>query len=848
MSIFNLMRKACKIGALVLLLASSVPAKANDAGIVLTFDDQSISQWHNFFMSQPPEVKATFFASGWHTYRPDEVEMLRDLEGIGHEIACHTYDHSGVGETYGYDPNRVDEYINEQILPALNNMRNDGFNPVSFAYPFGEHNDVYDNAVKTYFPYIRGTYSNENQRLSGIDEIFHNRPKSYAYLDGERIDIVSNRTIDDIRGSLIRAKNNNEIVTLYAHRIVSISQQNAILDSVLQSIIDEAKIQGLKFYTFKEAYQVGNKGSVTTAVSGDNVQVSWTAIESDFIGIVPQEEDDWRVGMPKAEFTLQQSGQANISFPQAVNKQKYKAIFYKNGVKRFTSEPLVIFDNGTVPLAPPVILSPVGSVDREADGTVLLSWNAVKGASGYNYSGYATDANGIINYSQVILDKNISSESANCLQGGVCTVVENISPALTSGVWKIRSQWVGDKGDYTDKTYFTITGSGGGGNDTTPPVITLLGNNPVTVVLNSTYVDAGVTATDNIDGSLTANVDASQVNTSQVGDYTVSYSATDAAGNSSTATRLVQVRETAALVIPSIISPKGPTQSIGGVVILSWGAVSGATDYDLTGYALTASGNIDYSTVLVDKNVSVLDAGCTSSDVCSIQELISASSGVWKIRANSANSRTDYSDKTFFTISGSGGGGTDTTPPVITLLGSNPVTVALNSTYTDAGVTVTDNIDGSLTANVDSSQVDVSQVGDYTVTYTATDAAGNTSTTTRLVQVRDAMALVAPSIISPKGLTQITGQTVTLSWGAVSGATSYDLTGYTVNASGSIDYSTVLFDGNVSPTAAGCSNDNVCSIQEGVNVSSGVWKIRSNSDSTKSDYSDKTFFTLYSPP
>lgn len=650
MSIFNLEHMASKAIILILLLASSVSAKSDDAGLVLTFDDQSISQWHDFFMSQSPEVRATFFASGWHTYTPEEVELLRELEGNGHEIACHTYDHSGVGETYGFDPNRVDEYINEQILPALNNMRSDGFNPVSFAYPFGEHNDVYDNAVKAYFPYLRGTYSDNTKQLSEIDVVYHNSPKNYAYLDGERIDTISNRSMDDIRGALIRAKNNNEIVTLYAHRIVNTSQQNAILDSVLQSIIDEAKIQGLKFYTFKESYQIGNKGNVTTQILGGMVQITWGGIESNFIGIVPVEEDDWREGMPKVEFSSQQSGEVNISFPNPFNKQKYKAIFYNNGVRRFTSEPFVVFDSGSVPLEPPVVLSPVGLSEREEDGVVVLSWNAVAGASAYTYSGYATNSDGVIDYAQVLFDKSIGAENANCLNGGVCTSIVNITPVLSSGVWKIRSKWGEQKGDYSEKTYFNLKDTGEPIDDTIPPVITLLGNNPVTIAVNTTYEDVGVTVTDNYDLSVTANVDLSQVVTTQIGDYTAIYSATDTAGNTSIATRLVQVRETGPLVAPAIISPNGSTQATGQTVTLSWGAVSGATDYDLTGYALSSSGNIDYSNVIFDKNVTVNEAGCMSSDICSVEETISGFSGVWKIRTNSGSVKSVYSDKTFFTL------------------------------------------------------------------------------------------------------------------------------------------------------------------------------------------------------
>ena len=42
--------------------------------------------------------------------------------------------------------------------------------------------------------------------------------------------------------------------------------------------------------------------------------------------------------------------------------------------------------------------------------------------------------------------------------------------------------------------------------DTTPPVISLVGSDPVTVVLNGSYSDAGATALDNFDGYITANI------------------------------------------------------------------------------------------------------------------------------------------------------------------------------------------------------------------------------------------------------------------------------------------------------------------------------------------------------
>ena len=68
----------------------------------------------------------------------------------------------------------------------------------------------------------------------------------------------------------------------------------------------------------------------------------------------------------------------------------------------------------------------------------------------------------------------------------------------------------------------------------------------------------------------------------------------------------------------------------------------------------------------------------------------------------------------------------DNTPPVITLTGTTPIDVVQGSTYTDAGATATDNVDGDITGNIVTvNPVDTSIVGPYTVTYNVSDVAGN---------------------------------------------------------------------------------------------------------------------------
>lgn len=84
---------------------------------------------------------------------------------------------------------------------------------------------------------------------------------------------------------------------------------------------------------------------------------------------------------------------------------------------------------------------------------------------------------------------------------------------------------------------------------------------------------------------------------------------------------------------------------------------------------------------------------------------------------------------------------TDVTDPVITANGSLTESIEACSNYTDPGVTAFDNIDYDVTASVSTTgAVDASTPGVYTITYSVTDAAGNTGTLVRTVEVKDETA------------------------------------------------------------------------------------------------------------
>lgn len=87
-----------------------------------------------------------------------------------------------------------------------------------------------------------------------------------------------------------------------------------------------------------------------------------------------------------------------------------------------------------------------------------------------------------------------------------------------------------------------------GGGDTVPPTLTILGNNPARIPLNTPYVDLGVVVSDNVNSNIGVSytvggsvVSEVEIDTSVAGEHSVVYSAVDQAGNRRTIERVVIV-------------------------------------------------------------------------------------------------------------------------------------------------------------------------------------------------------------------------------------------------------------------------------------------------------------------
>ncbi|MGI9221570.1 MAG: immunoglobulin-like domain-containing protein [Woeseiaceae bacterium] len=240
--------------------------------------------------------------------------------------------------------------------------------------------------------------------------------------------------------------------------------------------------------------------------------------------------------------------------------------------------------------------------------------------------------------------------------------------------------------------------------DVVPPVVTLVGSNPDTVEAGSgEYFDPGATATDEVDGSLTPVITSNTVNTTIPDTYSVTWSATDAASNTGSATRTVEVVDTTA-----------PTITLAG-------------DNPQT----------------IEAGDAYVELGATASDIVDGDNLI-----VTEIYAGAVNTALPGTYVVSYDFSDEAGNAAtqvtrtvevvDTTAPIVALLGDNPLELqATADAYVDAGATAVDAVYGMLLPVITANDVDPTMVGAYSVTYTATDGSSNSASVTRTVNVVD---------------------------------------------------------------------------------------------------------------
>ena len=254
--------------------------------------------------------------------------------------------------------------------------------------------------------------------------------------------------------------------------------------------------------------------------------------------------------------------------------------------------------------------------------------------------------------------------------------------------------------------WLLLTACGGGGSDspqpqpdTTPPVITLNGDSAISLFLDETYEELGASATDNIDGTV-AVVISGTVDTSTLGEYTITYTATDSVGNASSVTRTVVV------TLPDTTPP-----------VITLNGESSISLFLNDAYEELGASATDY----IDGTVSVVISGIV--DTSTIGTYIVTYTATDSAGNDSSVVRTVAVTKP-----------PDTTPPVITLNGDSSIRVLVNENYNELGASATDDINGTVEVTI-SGNVDTTTIDTYIITYTAIDSSGNTASVMRDVSV-----------------------------------------------------------------------------------------------------------------
>ncbi|MBJ7259078.1 MAG: DNA/RNA non-specific endonuclease [Chthoniobacterales bacterium] len=130
---------------------------------------------------------------------------------------------------------------------------------------------------------------------------------------------------------------------------------------------------------------------------------------------------------------------------------------------------------------------------------------------------------------------------------------------------------------------------------------------------------------------------------------------------------------------------------------------------------------------------------------------------------------------------------TDQTPPVVTLVGSATVNLVVGQTYAEQGATVSGGI--SSTASV-SGSVNTSVAGPYTITYSASDSAGNVGTVTRMVIVAKATSSItqAPTASAIIAGQKLSASTLTGGSASVPGTFAWSNPNQVVSTASTADY------------------------------------------------------------
>lgn len=196
------------------------------------------------------DAHVTFFITQADSLLADEILKLKELQDRGHEIGSHGAMHVNAEvfiKQYGYQ-----RYLDEEIDRGVGIMKEMGFSPVSFAYPYGAKYWFTDFLLLRRFRAVRSVAApHRMEDIRSADEIFFGFKGNK--MSALSIDVNGGLTKSKVIEALDRAAERREVLMLYGHSPVSDGDSLYRYDpEFLYFILSESRNKGLSFYRFDE--------------------------------------------------------------------------------------------------------------------------------------------------------------------------------------------------------------------------------------------------------------------------------------------------------------------------------------------------------------------------------------------------------------------------------------------------------------------------------------------------------------------------------------------------------------------------------------------------------------------
>jgi hypothetical protein len=186
----------------------------------LCFDDHSISNW---YMLRKPlkerNVKAVFYVDSFEELTDEDLKMLEDLRSDGHVIGCHSHTHQDAME---YSKAfTIDQYIDDEVIPAMEAMAAAGFAPTHFAFPYSHFDDVLYEAVSELFCYVRP--GNESHYY--VNGRMFVQPERYDKEHPTHEHSIRNGNLKGVLGDIMNQLNEGRGISIVFHDVRSIGSK-----------------------------------------------------------------------------------------------------------------------------------------------------------------------------------------------------------------------------------------------------------------------------------------------------------------------------------------------------------------------------------------------------------------------------------------------------------------------------------------------------------------------------------------------------------------------------------------------------------------------------------------------